>query len=209
MQILALPVGHFEANCYLVWEQAAAMVIDPGGQPDAILAALGGRGLSVAHILLTHAHFDHFLAVPALHEATGAPVWLHSLDVDGIRLNRKSSPFSMPGFTPPADLRTLEDGSVIKAGDLAMAVRHTPGHSPGSCCFVCQNAIFSGDTLFDGDIGRVDLPGGSARAMRRTMEAIAGWTGGYDVYPGHGGSTTLSREQRRNPYLQPPYDYNL
>ena len=205
MRILPLPVGPLEANCYIVWEDSTpAVVIDPGGQPDVILTELVNRGLTLSVILLTHAHFDHILAAPALQEESGAPVWIHRLDADGVK--KPLGPLALSPNRPPNDLRLLEDGQVLTVGTLPFSIRHTPGHSPGSCCIVCQNAIFSGDTLFSGDIGRVDLPGGSPSDMRRTLADIAAWTGEYDVYPGHGESTALAREQRSNPYLQPPYN---
>ena len=204
MHILTLPVGHFEANCYVVWDQSPgpAVAIDPGGQPEVILAVLRERNLKLA-MILTHAHFDHLLAAPALQEATGAPVYVHRSDLDGVI--RLRMPFALPHYTPPGDLRVFDDGDVIEAGGLTFTVRHTPGHTPGCCCFVCQDAIFTGDTLFAGDVGRVDLPGGSPDDMRQTLAKIAGWTGAYDIYPGHGDATTLSKEQADNPYLRPPF----
>ena len=131
------------------------------------------------------------------------PVWVHRLDLDGV-LHQDRFIF-LPGYAPPKDLQTFEDKDIIEVGGLTLAVRHTPGHSPGSCCFSLSSVLFTGDTLFAGDIGRVDLPGGSPGDMRRTLEAIAGWEGDFDVYPGHGEPTTLAAEQRSNPYLQPPF----
>ena len=194
MHVQTLPVGYFDSNCYIVHSGTPhSVVIDPGDKPDVILAALERLGLTLSFILLTHAHFDHFLAAPALQKKTGAPVYVQRLDLASVTPS------------PPADLRPLDDCQSLEAPGLLFAVRHTPGHSPGSCCFVCQNAIFSGDTLFRGDVGRVDLKGGDAALMRRTLATIAAWDGDYDVYPGHGPSTTLSEEQRHNPYLQPPH----
>ena len=206
MHSLTLTVGHFEENCYILWDRSPgpAFVIDPGGQPETILQALRERDLSITHILLTHAHFDHLLAAPALQKATGAPVYVHRLDIEGVKHLR--GPFPMPSYTPPSDLRTVEAGDTIEESGLTITFRHTPGHTPGSCCLTGQNAIYSGDTLFAGDVGRVDLPGSSPDDMRRTLAAIAGWTGDYDVFPGHGHATTLSGEQTGNPYLQPPFN---
>ena len=205
MRILTLPVGPLEANCYIVYHHTLGptFAIDPGGQPKAILAALRERNLSLSHILLTHAHFDHMLAARAMQRETGAPVFVHSLDLESVR--RPRGPFFLPSYSPPDDLRAFDDGDVLEAGGLSVSVRHTPGHTPGSCCLVCQEAIFSGDTLFAGNVGRVDLPGGSPDDMRQTLAKIAAWTGEFTVYPGHGASTSLTHEQAHNPYLQSPF----
>jgi len=216
MQMLTLPIGVYQANCHIVWDSPqlstlnaqrstqTAVVIDPGGQPKDILSALRERDLTVSHILLTHAHFDHILAAPTLQKETGAPVYVHRQDAEDV-LHLNPVYALLGGYKPPKDLRTFEDGESIKAGGLTFTVRHMPGHSPGSCCLVCGHSIFSGDVLFRDNVGRVDLPGGNADDMRRTLAGIAGWTGEYLVYPGHGPSTTLTREQAENPYLQPPF----
>ncbi|MDR0381545.1 MAG: MBL fold metallo-hydrolase [Oscillospiraceae bacterium] len=207
MQVETLVVGHFSENCYLVWEEASgpAVVIDPGGQPERILEALRREELTLAQILITHAHFDHFLGAPALQRATGAPVYVHRLDRDGIVApgRRYGLPLS---YRPPEDVRAVEDGTRLTTGTMTFTYRHTPGHSRGACMIVCGDTIFSGDTLFAGDVGRVDLPGGDAEDMRRSLAQIAAWPDGGDVYPGHGEATTLAREQAENPYLQPPFN---
>ncbi|MDR3207989.1 MAG: MBL fold metallo-hydrolase [Oscillospiraceae bacterium] len=208
MQVLTLPVGAFEENCYLVWQDApgVAAVIDPGDKPEVILAALAERELKLTHILLTHGHFDHFLAAPALQKATGAPVYIHGADKQSLLNVRLPLGVFLPeGYAPPEDVRAVENGERLPAGPLVFTYRNTPGHTPGSCFIVCGDAIFSGDTLFAGDIGRTDLAEGDPVEMSRTLQAIAAWPGDFTVYPGHEEATTLAQEQAHNPYLRPPF----
>lgn len=204
MNVLTLPVGFYEENCYVVWDTAPgpAAVIDPGGKPEAILEALREHGLTLSHILLTHGHFDHFLAAPALQRVTGAPLFMHRLDRDS--LSCVPAPMNI-GYTAPADIRTADGGDTVAVGALTLTFRHMPGHSPGSCFILCEDVIFSGDTLFHGDVGRVDLKGSDPEAMKRTLAEIAAWPGDARVCPGHEEETTLAEEKARNPYLRPPY----
>ncbi|MDR0671253.1 MAG: MBL fold metallo-hydrolase [Oscillospiraceae bacterium] len=206
MQVATLIAGHFSENCYIVWDEAPgpAVVIDPGGRPEQILEMLRQKELTLSLILITHAHFDHFLGAPALQRATGAPVYVHRLDRDGIVAPGRHYGLP-PSYRPPEDVRAVEDGAQLTAGSMTFIYRHTPGHARGACMIVCGDAIFSGDTLFAGDVGRVDLLGGDAEAMRQSLAQIASWPGDATVYPGHEEATTLAREKAENPYLQPPF----
>lgn len=206
MLTLTLHVGFLAMNCYLVWDAKTgrAAVIDPGGEPEKIQKALSDNGLTLAAILLTHGHYDHYLAAPALQKATGAPLYIHEADVEALADPGRF--FAFTGFrdrlyTKPEDIRALRPGDSVTVDSLVFTYLHTPGHTPGSCLIACGGAWFSGDTLFAGEIGRVDLPGGDAEAMRRTLKLLAALKDDGPVYPGHDSATTLSFEQTHNPYI--------
>lgn len=192
--VKTLTVGPLATNCYLVYEEGArqCLVIDPGYEPETILTSLEKAQLTPAAILLTHGHFDHVGGVKKLVEATCAPVYLCALDT------------AMPHPLTAGPLyytHTLEEGSVLSLAGLTLQVLHTPGHTPGSVCFVCQDVIFSGDTLFAGSCGRTDLPGGSWRTLMESLQRLARLEGDFRIFPGHGESTTLLGEKQYNPYM--------
>lgn len=205
MRVFSLPVGELATNCYLAAdENGNAAVIDPGDGAQEILARAAQEGLTIAAILLTHAHYDHMLAAAEVRTATGAPVCVYADDqpalTDPVRsLTAFFAPGRMPELT--AD-RVVREGDVIEAGGLRFTVLHTPGHTPGSCCYLCRRTLFSGDTLFMDSEGRTDFPGGDPHALAASLRRLAALEGDYAVYPGHGPATTLSRERAENPYLQ-------
>ena len=190
-----LALGAYQTNCYLVWgeDSPSCVVIDPGYEPETILYEVKKLGKEIAAILLTHGHFDHVGAVKDLAAETGCPVYLCPEDL------------SMPAQMTAGPLyytNTYAEGDFVELAGLSFKVLHTPGHTPGSVCLMCENAIFSGDTLFWGSCGRTDLPGGSWSTIRVSLKRLADLLGDYDVYPGHGDSTTLSFERKMNPYLR-------
>ena len=153
INIRTLPLGAYQTNCYLVWgeDSSTCVVIDPGYEPDTVLDEAKKLGKEIAAILLTHGHFDHVGAVRDLAAETGCPVYLHEADL------------SMPPQMTAGPLyytNTYGEGDFVEKAGLAFKVLHTPGHTPGSVCLQCENALFSGDTLFWGSCGRTDLPGG-------------------------------------------------
>ena len=195
LNIRTLPLGAYQTNCYLVWEEASpsCVVIDPGYEPDAVLDEAKKLGKEIAAILLTHGHFDHVGAVRDLAAETGCPVYLHEADL------------SMPPQMTAGPLyytHTYGEGDFVEKAGLSFKVLHTPGHTPGSVCLASENALFSGDTLFWGSCGRTDLPGGSWSTIRVSLKRLATLSGDFDVYPGHGDHTTLSFERKYNPYMQ-------
>ena len=190
-----LALGAYQTNCYLVWgeDSPSCVVIDPGYEPETILYEVKKLVKEIAAILLTHGHFDHVGAVKDLAAETGCPVYLCPEDL------------SMPAQMTAGPLyytNTYAEGDFVELAGLSFKVLHTPGHTPGSVCLMCENAIFSGDTLFWGSCGRTDLPGGSWSTIRVSLKRLADLLGDYDVYPGHGDSTTLSFERKMNPYLR-------
>ncbi|MBQ4600337.1 MAG: MBL fold metallo-hydrolase [Oscillospiraceae bacterium] len=200
--IETLTLGSYQTNCYLVWEAGAdrCAVIDPGYDPEAILGKVRSLGLTVDAVLLTHGHFDHVGAVEAIVNATGCPLWMSQSDYTQFKtpINDFFYPIHDCDF---AEVSFCEDGEQIRAGNLTFIVLETPGHTPGSVCYLCGDALFSGDTLFAGSCGRTDLPGGDQRAIRRSLRRLADLPGDFKVYPGHADATTLETERRSNPYL--------
>ena len=204
MQIIRLPVGMLQANCYLVAEAGGdAVVIDPGAEAERIIEAVRSRDLKVKHILLTHVHFDHMQAAADVAAATGADILAPEGDWPALTDPQLSLCHMMPGGGSQtlSAAGKLRDGEVVEAGKLRLPVLHTPGHTPGSCCFLCGDVLFTGDTLFRGSVGRTDFPGGSYDALKRSLDRLAALPGDYTLLPGHDDATTLAEERAGNPYM--------
>ncbi|RMF84119.1 MAG: MBL fold metallo-hydrolase [Nitrospinota bacterium] len=202
-------IGPFAMNCYLLGdlEQGEAVVIDPGGEVPRILRMLEQQQLTLSKILNTHGHIDHVVGVQELKEKTGAPFYLHRGDEFLLQdLAQKAPLYGFGSVKTPVVDHYLEDGEEITVGRLRLEVIHTPGHSPGGVCFhlAAQRILFSGDTLFAGSVGRVDLEGGSAETLLQAIhQKLAPLDPNTRVYPGHGPETTIGREVQFNPFLQP------
>ena len=203
--VVTVPNGRYVENCYLVADPVAerCVVIDPGEDPEPILAALRHRGWQCDGIWLTHGHMDHVLGVPAVREVTGAPIWLHPADLFLYDVAPEWGPMPWEKVTLPTPEHELHDGATVRVGELAFTVRHAPGHSPGSVCFIGNGLAIVGDVLFAGSVGSTDLPGGDhqtlidsiARVLLPLPDATA-------VFPGHGRETTVGVERATNPFLR-------
>ena len=203
IKIHALPLGSYQTNCSIVHEEHSktCAVIDPGYTPERVLAQAEKLGLQVDAVLLTHGHFDHVGGVEAIVKATGCALWMREADYTQFKTpeNDFFYPIHDCDFT---EVQLCEEGEQIHAGGLTFTVMETPGHTWGSVCYLCENALFSGDTLFAGSCGRTDLPGGDGQTIVLSLERLAELEGDYTVYPGHGGATTLARERAHNPYMR-------
>ncbi len=197
MLIKTLPVGLYEANCYIVTDETTleCAVIDPGDESNTILDYLEDRKLKPKYIFLTHGHFDHTMAAQAVKDDTGATLCMHRADAD---VNIAGT----ARFTPPDDTVWYQEGDTFTVGSLTFQVIETPGHTPGGVCLLCEDAIFTGDTLFRESMGRCDLPGGDMPTLLRSLRRLAELPGNYEVYPGHMDSTTMERERLFNYYLR-------
>ena len=207
MHIERLTVGPAAANCYLLIneETRQALVIDPGDEAGMIRGAIAGLGAAVAAYPLTHGHVDHVSALAEVNRVHPAPVALHPADRDWAFSPRNQLPpfYGIPA-PPPAIERDLADGQRWTDAGFDYQVIHTPGHTPGGVCFLfpAENLLISGDTLFNGSIGRTDLPGGDLSVLRHSLCRLLALPPTLRVLPGHGPETTLADERRDNPFLQ-------
>ena len=198
MLIKTLPVGQLETNCYIVSNENTleCVVIDPGDEANRILDYIEDNKLKCVAILLTHGHFDHVGAVDEVAESTGATVYMHELD------DAKISSRYMMSYRLPESGVYLKDGDVLNLAGLEFYIMATPGHTLGGVTIRCEDALFTGDTLFKGSCGRVDLPGGDLNTIMDSIRFICQLPGDYEVYPGHMDSSTLERERMFNYYCR-------
>lgn len=208
LQVHTLSVGPLEANCHIVSDAAGnAVLIDPGDEAQEILSFLHENALKPCAILLTHGHFDHFCAAAEIQKETGIPVYIHPLDEPMLHSARESLAVGLgyaTSYREPQEIRHFEEGDQLSFSDeLTFTVLHTPGHSPGGCCFLHETQLFTGDTLFRDGVGRIDFKGGDIHAMRRSLARLGALEGDYTVYCGHYANTTIERERRCSPYLIP------
>lgn len=204
MQVHTLVVGPLGTNCYLVGDDSAdtIVVIDPGGEADRILSRIEQTGKCLEAILITHGHVDHVAGVAAVKEQAGAPVYAHP--ADGPMMERPDPMWAqMVGGVPPCSIDVeLSDGDALTLAGLSFTVIGTPGHSPGGVCYLAGDRLFSGDTLFEGTIGRTDLAGSDHGKMLESLARLTEMlSDDVEVYPGHGESTTIGEERRGNPFL--------
>jgi hydroxyacylglutathione hydrolase len=207
MDVRMFTVGPVQENTYIVRRDGSdrALIIDPGDEPEKLLGAIEALGVQLDAILLTHTHFDHVGAVAPVARATGAEVWVP--EIEAFVLADIMSFVPWPGFGPFESYEaehTLSGGERLELAGFEIDVLFTPGHSPGHVTYAlpAEQAIFSGDVLFEGSIGRTDLPGGDHATLMRTLAALVeALPDETVVYPGHMGITTIGRERATNPFL--------
>jgi glyoxylase-like metal-dependent hydrolase (beta-lactamase superfamily II) len=205
--IESLTVGPIQTNVYVVGcaESGEGVIVDAGGDPEGLLGLADEHDLKITKILQTHAHIDHVAAIPEIKEATGAPIYLHPDDMMLWQAApQQGQMFGIPVGQLPAPDEELFDGQTIAIGQLSAEVIFLPGHSPGSVGFhiAKHSVILSGDVLFAGSMGRVDLPGSDRNQMRASLERISGLPDDTRVLCGHGPATSIGREKQLNPFLK-------
>lgn len=212
MDVKVIPVTGFMANCIIIWPGKAeqcrdCIVIDPGGDVPQIESALNSVGGRVQAILLTHGHIDHVGGADQLRRLTEAKVYAHVQEKTVLeRVGQQSLMFGLPVIEPLTPDQTFEDNDELRFGLISVKVLHTPGHSPGHSVFVVsagsETVLISGDLLFAGSVGRTDLWGGDANAMKESLDRIVKLPEDLVVYPGHGAKTTVGREKATNYFLR-------
>ena len=197
MLIKTIPVGQLEENCYIVTNEKTleCVVIDPGDESNTILDYLEDNSLKCRAIMITHGHYDHVGAVDAIAEETGATVYMNSRDDTGGRSSH------LPYRLPQGGI-SYDDGDLIDEAGMRFEIIATPGHTPGGVTIRCERALFTGDTLFRGSCGRVDLDGSVPLDEMLSLKRLCNLEGDYEVYPGHMDSTTLERERMFNFYCR-------
>ncbi len=212
MIIRQMALGPIQANCFILGceETRQAVVIDPGDDADRILTSLAGDRLTVVHIINTHGHFDHVGANKRLKDTTGADIIIHSADAPMLtQLATTAAAWGLAAENSPTADRLLKDGDTITFGTHTLTVLHTPGHTTGGICLYIeyiqagtpQKAVFVGDTLFAGSIGRTDFPGGSYDTLINSIRTkLFALDDDVKVFPGHMDTTTIGVEKRTNPF---------
>ena len=200
MKVIRSILGELETNCYILLDEETmeAAIIDPADEAETLRDTIENLGATLKYILLTHGHRDHTLAAPKLHEMfPDAAVYIHPADKGRVGIYR----YPMEELIGE-DLKFYDDGDTLKLGNLTIEVITTPGHTGGSVCLRVGNALFTGDTLFAGSMGRIDLPGAQPDKMMSSLARLAKLEGDYDVYPGHMEPTTMARERQYNLYIK-------
>lgn len=204
MIVSTLTVGPFQENCYLVGDGATrdAVLIDPGDEAARLVAAVEQGGWTLRALWITHGHIDHVGGIAAVKRKWDVPVYLHPLDRPLYdRAAEQGAAFGLRIESPPPPEHALAESDVMTVGNLSFGVMHVPGHAPGHVAFVGHGAVFGGDCLFAGSIGRTDLPLADPRALARSLERFAALPEDTVVYSGHGPATTIRDEKRSNPFL--------
>lgn len=201
MTIITFHTTELETDTYLVLNGARAFVVDPGADADKIAAAAKNAGAVIENVLLTHAHFDHIGAAAEL-QRRGALIVMHRDDVPLVASFKNLAFYTgktVDKFVPDV---TISGGETLDVAGISVKVIHTPGHTAGGVCYVAEDSIFSGDTLFELSYGRTDFPTGSFKDLKNSLiNKLFALKGDYKVYPGHGNPTTLAFEREHNPIL--------
>ncbi len=202
MEIRAIHLGLIKTNCYLISTDKAAVVIDPGFKTEITADFLKANEGKARMILITHAHFDHIGGAEALRDETGVEIGIGELDAPALRDTEFNLSDKFHAHIAPfsAD-RTFCDGEKFSVGDIDFEVILTPGHTVGGVSYLSGESLFSGDTLFAGAVGRTDMPGGSLKALKKSLKRLIALPEETKVYPGHGDFTTVGYEKENNMFV--------
>lgn len=207
LEVNGYPVGYMGTNCFLVTDKESGkrFIVDPGEYDHSLKKLLSNveRG-EIEYILLTHGHFDHIMGVRAVKENYGGKIVIHEKDADCFANDEKSliSHFGFDGKLPEKADISVKDGDKLPFADGEIEVLHTPGHTEGSVCYLIDDLLFSGDTLFCGSVGRTDFKSGSYEDIIKSVKRLSAIEGDKKVFPGHNMLTTLDRERKNNVYLK-------
>lgn len=206
MKIEKYVIGIIGTNCYLVTneETRQTVVIDPADAPPELMNHIKSEGLLIEAILLTHGHFDHTMGIEGFLKEYKVPVYMHKDDEPMLSDPEMNPSFAYISDYKIPDIEYIKDGQVLKLAGYDFEVFHTPGHTPGGCCFYVRSegVLFSGDTLFSGSVGRTDFPGGSMSDLIHSIqEKLLPLPDDTFVYPGHMDDTTIEQERKFNPFL--------
>lgn len=197
--------GPFEANNYLLIDESSkkSVLIDASGDLNKVKSLLDENNATLEKILLTHGHFDHIGGCYDFQHQLGAKVFINQNDATMVtKLKQQLQMFGMPPQNEPEVNGFIEDGEIIEIGSLKIKAIHTPGHTKGCMCFLVEDKIFSGDTLFLHSVGRTDLPGGSYNELENSItQKLFTLEGNFTIYPGHGPATSLAKEKLENTFF--------
>lgn len=198
MIIKTIIAGMYEENCYLIMDEDTKElgIIDPGGQAKVIAEKVRNLGGKAKFILLTHGHSDHVDGVVDLMDELNVPFYIHKAEEEFMQND------NYVFGSLPKTAEYLKEGDTLKLGKNTIKVIETPGHTPGGICFLINDKLFTGDTLFQGSIGRSDFPGGNGmKLVKNIKDKLIPLGDNIEVYPGHGGASTIGYEKRMNPFL--------
>ena len=197
MDIVRTPQGLYKTNCYIVKDKGQALIIDPGFHGKQIMKEMGDA--EPVGIIITHGHADHICAVDTIVNVYDIPIYMHPKDDELLRVKRRMPSAYKERFVTP--YLPLREG-YLSVGSFELMIWETPGHSAGSVCIAYKKALFTGDTLFNGTIGRVKTFNGNTEDMQRTLKKLVELDSSYIIYPGHGSSSSLGIERITNPFLK-------
>lgn len=208
MIIKNVVVGPLQVNCFIVGDELSkeSIIIDPGDEPDMIMDIIKKNSLKVKYILCTHGHFDHVGAVSDIKKETGAEILIHEDELIIYNAARDMAAFWGYDIDPlPKPDKFVKNGDTVTIGKLSFSVLHTPGHSPGGICLYGNGILITGDTLFEGSVGRTDFYGGDMEKLKASFKRLMSLPNETRVLPGHGGETTIGREKMENMFSDELY----